>query len=293
MPSPAPPASADPSAALVERIAAESLNPSYRERARRSGAAGERRSRRGIAVTLSAVVGVGLLIGVLLVGSQQRADLVDSERAGLVALAGEARSEVAALEERVADLDAQVRELRDVALGSQALGARQTEAIAQLGISAGVAPVAGPGARVVVADGDTAVGGGDAALSRVLDIDVQQVVNGLWEAGAEAVSVNGQRVGALTAIRSVQDVILVNYSPVVGPYQVDAIGDPRTLATGFLRSSGGEWLQAVNLSAGIQFSIDSVTDDIDMPGEPAGPLRYARPIDTGSGSGSDTGGDAA
>jgi uncharacterized protein YlxW (UPF0749 family) len=82
-------------------------------------------------------------------------------------------------------------------------------------------------------------------------------------------------VGALTAIRSVQDVILVNYNPVTGPYQIEAIGDPRSLATGFLRSSGGEWLQAVNVSAGIRFSIDSVADDIVMPGEPAGPLRYA------------------
>lgn len=291
VPSKAPPAQADPSAALVERIAAEALNPAYRARARQSARRGAR-SRRGVVVTMSAVVLVGLLIGVLLVGAQQRADLVDSERAGLVSLAAEARSEVEVLQQRVAELDVEVRGLREAALGSQALGARQTEAIAQLGISAGVAPVAGPGARVVVADGDTAIGGGDEALSRVLDIDVQQVVNGLWEAGAEAVSVNGQRVGALTAIRSVQDVILVNYNPVVGPYQVDAIGDPRTLATGFLRSSGGEWLQAVNLSAGIQFSIDSVTDDIEMPGEPAGPLRYAE-ADNGTASGSAPGGESA
>jgi uncharacterized protein YlxW (UPF0749 family) len=118
-----------------------------------------------------------------------------------------------------------------------------------------------------------------------LDIDIQQVVNGLWEAGAEAVAVNGQRVGSLTAIRSVQDVILVNYNPVVGPYDVTAIGDPRSLATGFLRSSGGEWLQAVNLSAGIRFSIDSVADDLTMAGEPAGPLRYARPVTPDSAEG--------
>jgi uncharacterized protein YlxW (UPF0749 family) len=277
---PASPAQTDPSAALVERIAADALNPSYRERAQERFDEGAGRRRRGVVVTVLAILAVGLLVGALLVGAQQQADLVESERSSLVALAAQARDEVAVLEEQVADLDAQVRELRERTLGSQELGARQTEAISQLGIVAGVAPVAGPGARVVVADGDTAVGGGDAALSQVLDIDLQQVVNGLWEAGAESVAVNGQRVGALTAIRSVQDTILVNYNPVIGPYQVDAIGDPRTLATGFLRSSGGQWLQAVNLSAGIRFSIDSVGDDTLLPGEPAGPLRYAVATET-------------
>lgn len=278
MPTSAAPAATDPSAALVERIASEALNPSYRQEAQQRVSREPHRSRRGVLVTVVAVAVVGLLLGMLLVGAEQRADQVESERSGLVALAAEARDDVAALEAAVAALDIEVRDLREATLGSEAVGARQAEAISSLGISAGVAPVAGPGARVVVEDGDAAVGGGDEALTRVLDIDVQQVVNGLWEAGAESVSVNGQRVGALTAIRSVQDVILVNYNPVTGPYRIEAIGDPRSLATGFLRSSGGEWLQAVNVSAGIRFTIDSVADDMLMPGEPAGPLRHAAPV---------------
>ena len=120
-------------------------------------------------------------------------------------------------------------------------------------------------------------------MSRVLDIDLQQVVNGLWEAGAESVSVNGQRIGALTAIRSVQETILVNYEPVVGPYVVQGIGDPRTLPTDFLRSSGGQWLQAVNLSAGLRFSIDAATDDQGLASETVGTLRYASPVPAGEG----------
>lgn len=274
---PAPASTLDPSAALVERIAAEALNPAYRDRsAARASGPGQRPSG-GWVVTVLTLTLVGLLVGLMVVASRARADVVESERSSLVALAQDARTEVEDLQARVADLDGEVRELREDALGSAALGEGQSDQIQALGISTGVAPVAGPGARVVVDDGDAAIGGGDEALSRVLDIDIQQVVNGLWEAGAESVAVNGQRVGSLTAIRSVQDVILVNYNPVVAPYDVTGIGDPRSLATGFLRSSGGEWLQAVNLSAGIRFSIDSVTDDITMSGEPAGPLRHARP----------------
>jgi len=282
VPPPAPPApvapSADPSAALVDRIASEALNPSYRSRPDRAGSA-----RRSPWLSLMVVGVVGVLVGVLVVASRSGVASVESERASLLQIATERGEEVSALQDRAAALEADVRALREAALGSEDIGSQQAALIDELGIAAGTQPVLGPGAVVSVTDAEPAAGEVDAA-SRVLDIDLQQVVNGLWEAGAEAVSINGQRVGALTAIRSVQETILVNYEPVVGPYLVRAVGDPRTLPTDFLRSSGGEWLQAVNLSAGLRFSIDSSPDDERFAGESTGTLRYATPVpDPGEG----------
>ena len=43
--------------------------------------------------------------------------------------------------------------------------------------------------------------------------DLQIVVNGLWDAGAEAISVNGQRLTSKSAIRFAGQAILVNYRP--------------------------------------------------------------------------------
>ena len=54
-------------------------------------------------------------------------------------------------------------------------------------------------------------------------------MNGLWTAGAEAISINGQRLTVLTAIRNGGPVINVNSRPLAPPYTVQAIGDPRTL----------------------------------------------------------------
>ena len=272
----APQRSADPSAALVERIAAEALNPGYAQRAAVRQPSGHRRA--GAVLTVAMLALVGLLVSVLVVAARDGAASVDSERSSLVALAEEAQAEVASSADRAALLAAEVTALRADALGSEAIGREQAALIESRAIAAGALPVVGPGVRVVVDDAKATLDSRDPTLSRVLDIDLQQVVNGLWESGAEAVDINGQRVGALTAIRSVQDVILVNYNAVVAPYEVSAIGDPRSLPTDFLRSSGGAWLQAVNLSADITFSIDSVTDDIEMPGEPAGVLRYAVPV---------------
>jgi uncharacterized protein YlxW (UPF0749 family) len=208
------------------------------------------------------------------VASRGQTQQVASERQGLVALADRARAQVAVLDAQVQQLDADVSRLQDTALANEALGGQRQQQLESLAVTAATIPVTGPGARVVVDDApDTGTGSDD--LGRVLDVDLQQVVNGLWQAGAEAVTVNGQRVGPLTAIRSAEQVVLVNYTPVTPPYEVDAIGDPRTLPTAFLRSDGGQWLQAVQVSAGLQFSIDAVTEDVTLKGQPVGVLRYA------------------
>jgi uncharacterized protein YlxW (UPF0749 family) len=63
---------------------------------------------------------------------------------------------------------------------------------------------------------------------------------------------------------------------VTSPYVVSAIGDPRTLPAAFLRSDGGQWLQAVQVSDGLQFSIEGVSEPMDLPAQPVGTLRYAQ-----------------
>lgn len=90
----------------------------------------------------------------------------------------------------------------------------------------------GPGVKLVVDDAkDTEQGGGGPRESsgfsdtgRVRDRDMQRVVNGLWESGAEAVSINGQRLTSLSAIRAAGDAILVDNKPLVPPYTVLAVG---------------------------------------------------------------------
>src|SRR4029450_962631 len=76
---------------------------------------------------------------------------------------------------------------------------------------------------------------------RVLDIDLQVLVNGLWEGGAEAISINGHRLSTVPAIRSAGDPITVDYRSLTRPYRVEAIGDVRTLQARFVESSAGAW----------------------------------------------------
>ena len=115
---------------------------------------------------------------------------------------------------------------------------------------------------------------------RVSAQDLQLVTNGLWQAGAEAIAVNGQRLTARSAIRFAGEAILVDFRPLARPYVVSAIGDPAGLRARFIASSTGSYFSA--LSANYKIRTELVTQDsMTLPGHPSPALRYAETGPTG------------
>lgn len=110
----------------------------------------------------------------------------------------------------------------------------------------------------------------------VHDTDLQRVVNELHAAGAEAVSINGQRIIANTAIRCVGPTVQVNGIALSSPYVISAIGDPDTLAG------------ALNMPQGVLTDIQAVDPNmvkVNKKNKIAIPAyngslvyRYARPV---------------
>jgi uncharacterized protein YlxW (UPF0749 family) len=181
----------------------------------------------------------------------------------------------------VAAAEAEVAALSEAVLTQQGAGSQLLAEVAATGIAAGTTPVEGPGLRVVVDDAEPDASGSTPEGGRVLDVDLQQVVNGLWAAGAEAVAVSGQRLAATSAVRSANDVVLVNYEPVFPPYRVEALGDPRRLPTAFAATDGGRWLQSLVSLYDVRATIDPVDpgeDPIVLPGGPV-TVRAAEPAD--------------
>ncbi len=164
-----------------------------------------------------------------------------------------------------------------------------------MALLSGATPVEGPGVKLVVDDAkDTDQGGGGpressgfADTGRVRDRDMQRVVNGLWESGAEAIAINGQRLTALSAIRAAGDAILVDNRPLVPPYTVFAVGDGKKLATVFGDSADGQYLQALKESFDIRTSI-SEQAKVRLPAAPSLIVRTAEPKAADSGA-ADTG----
>jgi uncharacterized protein YlxW (UPF0749 family) len=106
---------------------------------------------------------------------------------------------------------------------------------------------------------------------------MQRVVNGLWSSGAEAISVNGQRLTALSAIRAAGDAILVDNKPLAPPYTVLAIGDGERLSKAFQDSADGQYLQVLKDDYGIRASV-TVQDKLRLAAAPSLTVRYAKPV---------------
>lgn len=167
------------------------------------------------------------------------------------------------------------------------VGSREDE-LRSMRVSSGVVPVRGEGLRITLDDaagGDTSADGdprtGTTDEGRVKSKDLQIITNGLWAAGAEAISVNGQRLTSRTAIRFAGEAILVNFRPLTRPYTVEAIGDRDDLQTRFAESVTGSYLTGLKSNYGIETSL-TAQDDLQLPGATSITTREAKVVPAGS-----------
>jgi len=106
---------------------------------------------------------------------------------------------------------------------------------------AGLTPVQGPGVVVTLNDSKKSLPSlpsGMAPPNIIHDTDINQVINELKAAGAEAIAVNDQRLVATSSIRVAGPTVLINFIPVVPPFVIKAIGNPKMLA-GAMNIPGG------------------------------------------------------
>ncbi|MFE1755218.1 DUF881 domain-containing protein [Streptomyces anandii] len=281
---PARPSRPDASMSLITNVMDHSLDDGYAEAAVRKRAAGESGMPRTLKARLGLAVGLVLAALVVTVGAAQArvaAPVVAKERQELI---DRIDRETAAADK----LEGNVDKLRSDVSARQREALRHSGGNAQadlVGILAGATEVHGPGVKLVVDDAKEATTGGGgnpretsgfSDTGRVRDRDMQRVVNGLWQSGAEAVSINGQRLTALSAIRAAGDAILVDNKPLVPPYTVLAVGDGKRLSTRFQNSPDGLYLHALQDNYGIRTAI-SVESDLRLPAAPSVIVRTAQP----------------
>ncbi|MFJ1593925.1 DUF881 domain-containing protein [Kitasatospora albolonga] len=272
---------------LLNNVMDHSLDEGYAEASARRKADGSA----GLPRTLKSKLGLaaGLVVAALVVTlgaaeARVSAPVVAKEREELIDRINAETRAADTLESDVDELRRDVSERQRKALEQH--GGDQGELVALL---SGATPVEGPGVKLVVDDAkNTDQGGGGpresagfADTGRVRDRDMQRVVNGLWESGAEAIAINGQRLTALSAIRAAGDAILVDNRPLVPPYTVLAVGDRKNLAAAFRDSADGQYLNALKESFDIRTTL---TDQgkVRLPAAPSLIVRTAEPKAAGS-----------
>jgi uncharacterized protein YlxW (UPF0749 family) len=281
-------------ASLLDQVLAETLDPAYQQAAdarartatdgptapRRFGA----RSAALVAVTLLAT---GLLLAVAYNQAAAESPGREESRSALIE---DIQRESAAgdrLTAQLEDLQAEVSATRDHLLHSTDEGQRALDRLARAETGAAAVEVTGPGLLVTLADAepdaaDDPVGGTVTEDPRgtVRDRHLQLVVNALWAAGAEAVSINGERLGPTSAIRFAGEAVLVDFRPVTNPYEIRAVGDPGGLSAGFLRNDDVQALGLVSATFGMRFDYTQ-DDELSLPAATPPELRWAAPVGAG------------
>ena len=258
---------------LLVDIATQALDPGYAAAAERRTAAGLPPTRARAALVSAAVLAASLLVVLAAVQAHRGAPAATRTRDRLLSQVQARNAGLATMQQRLNTARADATRLETLALASTKTGERVSGQLAAEELAAGTVAVNGPGLRVSL---DDAAQG----PNRVLDRDVQAVVNALWAAGAEAVAVDGQRLTAESAIRQAGDAILVNFQPVTAPYDVQALGDPVALDASFGASPAAARMRAYAQLYGLRFDY-SRASSLTLPAAAALSLRYARVASVG------------
>jgi uncharacterized protein YlxW (UPF0749 family) len=260
---------------LLTLITQESLDRDYQVAADRRGEKAQPEGRRAYRIGVIAVIGAfAMLVTVAGVQTSENADVNDASRASLIKRVEDRRAVVSHDQDEIARLR---RRNTDAEAALSSLGRRYASVQARvdrLGALTGFEPVTGSGVRVKV---DNAPNAGDD--QQIRDSDLSLLVNGLWQAGAEAIAVNGQRLSPVTAIRNSGIAIEVNSVGIAPPYTIEAVGDRRTLAANFVESESGLQFVALVDQFGFTYRMDTVTG-LRLPAAPDAfqQLRSAKQI---------------
>ncbi|MHB0977623.1 MAG: DUF881 domain-containing protein [Candidatus Aquicultorales bacterium] len=187
------------------------------------------------------------LVGFLFVTQikgQMAADrpLQDESEKDLAEIARDLSGELAALKAEAATLTLQAYKAGQASADRASVLQSNKKTKQSLEILAGNASVRGRGVRVTVKD----------TKGKLSGADLSDIVNELKAAGAEAIALDGVRVGANTPLKREKDGIYLRGKKIDAPYVVESVGDPETL------------YQALTMAGGIRDTLTSSVPGVVM-----------------------------
>jgi len=237
---------------------------SLRRPSRRVGVAGS------VVVVLAAAL-AGYLLVAQVRGTESSTQRLATESQGdLVQILSGLNTEAAGLRDEIDTLKLQLLSLQSSSQSDAAALVQTEQHLSDLEVLAGTVPVSGPGIVLSVSDLRHQVGY-DSMVS---------VVEELRDAGAEAISVDGRRVGPNSWFGQSGTTLQLDGSALTQPYTVQAIGDATTL-TGGLEIPGGA-LDALGSLSGVTAGV-ARSSQLVLPALPRAPsFRVAHPVGSGS-----------
>jgi uncharacterized protein YlxW (UPF0749 family) len=174
-----------------------------------------------------ALLALGFLVAVQLGAEGPRVRYSSSERPPLLETARELDDAQAALQARILELRDRIAAAEAASTGTDRAVMELNQALTTSRLAAGLVEIEGPGLIVRIDDSGQSVPPGAAAADYLVTAnDLRGLVAELWLAGAQAISVNGERIVETTAFTDIGSSILVNSAYLQPPYDVSVIGPP-------------------------------------------------------------------
>jgi uncharacterized protein YlxW (UPF0749 family) len=226
-------------------------------------------------VTLSlALFALGFLVAAQLAAEGPRVRYASQERSSLVETVLNLQAQQEVLKSRILELRHDIGVLEGEGPASDALLKSLNADLEEARIAAGLIALQGPGLVFRIEDSGQP---GAVADSLVSAKDIRILVEELWLAGAEAVSINGERVTVSTAVLDIGGSILVNSAYLAPPYEIAAIGAPGLYGRVQQSSTFADFVNARVDAHGLRLSVAEL-DDVVVPAF-AGTVgvQYGRP----------------
>ncbi|MBE6032939.1 MAG: DUF881 domain-containing protein [Firmicutes bacterium] len=187
------------------------------------------------------------------------------------------RMEKEAAVQALLDTEARLAEIEADRISDDAFLQTLSSELEKYKMSAGVVDVKGPGIVITIDDPiPTEENPGDGYSTIMVHSDLMlSLVNKLKEAGAEAISINGNRIVANTEISLAGSNVNINGNPTAPPYIISAIGDPETMESaitiryGIVELMRGTYALQVNIAKQEEITITRYSGIITF--------RYATP----------------
>jgi len=222
---------------------------------------------------------LGALLGLQVHTQQQRGTTEVSRRSSaLVGMLTNSQAQLELQAKEIERLRALVGKLEHKAMSEKGVTQRIYQELQNSRMAAGLLPVRGPGVELELKDSTMRKGESDLGAQDIYvihDYDLIRVANELWAAGAEAVTLNGQRLVTGTAIRCSGPLIQVKNTTIPSPFIFHVIGNRENLMSA-LNMRGG----ALDELRWAKFQVRlTPQDSLVLPAIPIAPkYTYARPV---------------
>ena len=198
-------------------------------------------------------------------GSPERAQFATSVQQVLADQVAKLEDEQEDLRGQLAAAEAQVLDFQTASTTSSSALAEVNRRLEDARLASGLTALEGPGVVIEISDSKRVIPDGENPANYIVLVDdLRDIVVALWASGAEAITINGERLVATSSIYGVGASILVNTAFLSPPFRIEAIGSDGLLER-FSENRAFKSRVAQRISAfGLEFA-SQAADALDLP----------------------------